>query len=708
MNFLLLLIVSLIINHSSEEKHEWVDANVNSLGVGYDALSSNLRQSVLELYSIIPRDQKLPIIVKDLPQGIIAIATPTDKFRLDSKIVSHNENIKDSKSISVDGKAKFWKIAGSFSYESKYTKQQITNTQNNVAIVTASVSLYKMFTQASSMNISKGFNYQVRLIDSLLQKNTNQTFQYAKAAVDELILYFGTHVIYEIELGGSIRKMDTLDTSKFTTNVEQSMSASASASFASYFSINGKITTAHTDMNSYSQALISTDILTNGGAPWKENSTFDTWTDSLEVNPAIISASATYIRDFVSNLYFSNITYDRLNRIRALIDERMEVYLDNNYYLGCNDPASTEYVWYSNAFDPSLCKYDFTFHFGGLFTTSSDPNFVVPNTLTETTSCPEGYDTNLLFSQTISIFKSRYCASMWEQEWDGWIVYDYNYCVYQYYQIETDTYSCTSQKNQTVGMFFGGATGLGYINDLTGSISCPSKYTGFPIYFSADKSAVVWICMAPYDIGHVAVIPFGGIFSSEMPNFLNNKIFGCAGGFERHTVGGGTVPIISFCIKLGSLNYEDKDIIPPGYGNSGTYQDDIFELISFPNGSKIGIKLNPLSPDSYKVQMLNMANKIATVGLNNTDFISTHLQNEASPIYHIVNWVKLNIPTHLNPFNKNQPQQSPLTVADKVGLGLGIPIGTIVIATIIVIGIIYHNKIKEKFRRLKRTEYIPI
>lgn len=466
------------------------------------------------------------------------------------------------------------------------------------------------------------------------------------------------------------------------------MSASASASFGSYFKVNGQITTEHSDVQKYSQSVSDIYIKTLGGNAWKMNYTFDEWVNSLSIKPAVVGLKLIYILDIIRDQYFPDISFEELIEIRNLFDNRVDVYLKNNYYLGCNDPTASNYVSYANVFDKSLCNYQYTFHFGGMYTVSSDPSFIENNIITETTSCPPGFQAEPLLTLTFNSSPHLNCPFPW------W----FRFCYNTYNTITTTTYVCISNQNQTTGMYFGGIYTNDIPNDITQDKSCPPKYIPYPIFHDVGRTVVTYICMAPYDIGKIVSIPFGGIFSYQYPNYMVGNTPVCGGGFERHPVGANPIAELTYCIGLGSLDSEQKDIIPPGYGNNLNEMMELYTIHTFENGSMIGINVNPLSSDTYFDQVVKISQKILEREDNNTS--NNLLKGENDPCYYIREWMIKNklykVSNNLQTNNNNTILNVPKPMSDhkdnSLNIALGILIPTVVVLSIIIVIILIKKK----------------
>jgi hypothetical protein len=581
--------------------HPYDDPRINRLGAGFCILDNKLRESVFTLESNIRANPDLPIKTMTLPNGVVMINEPENDFKYYAEVISQNTNIKDSRDIKVSGSAHVWLIKESFSYESKIVKQFISNRNTKVTRVFSNVKLATFILETSQMKLTNGIHDRLVQIAHFLDKNTIITNGYAIAMADEILRDYGTHVIDEITVGGVISKIDNIDTAGTANSDERSMSASASASFSSYVSVKGSISTDHTADAKYNKATINTNVHILGGKPWKESSTFNTWVDELSINPALVGANAIYIVDIVRQQYLPDLIFDQIIRVKGLLNDRVNVYMRNNEYMGCGDVSADNFVSYANVFSKNLCNYQKEFHFGGTYTVSSDPSFSVPNILTEKFKCPEGFEPRHLLDQKITktVSAGHICHYFWFLR----------KCHEEYKQVDIDTttFACISHKNHTNGVFFGGIYTETINNDITEAKECPKKYIPFPIYHDDKKQHTTYICEAPYDSGAVVSVPFGGIFSSQYPNYMVGNKPVCQGNFERHPVGASPIAELTYCIGLGSLNLQTKDIIPPGYGSSVVEQYDYYKIWDIENNHTISVKVNPFNKSSYLEQVIDLA-----------------------------------------------------------------------------------------------------
>jgi len=593
-NLSFLLLVSLWIFSSLSScstSYHWDDPRINILGKGWDILENEPRESFFVLVSEDRADPTTAIKTQTLANGVIMLNKPQGTLSSSAEVISYNVNIDNSVKVKVDGGASFWTVKGSFSVESQTVKQFVSKTNHKATRVYATVELASFDLQTTGMQLAPGLEYRLGKIHTLLEKKTNVSLAYAIEMVDEVLNLYGTHFVISETVGGILSKIDAVDITSYQNNVDQTLSASASASFFDYFHIDGQITTENSNVETYDKSVSDVLVTYYGGSPWKSaNSTYDTWAESLAVNPATTGVKVSYILDIIRDQYLPNISFDSLTRMRSLFSDRLYVYLQNNYYRGCNDPTASNYVSYANVFDKNLCNYQHTFHLGGIYTVSNVASFNTANILTEGFSCPEGYEVYPLLYQWFTIDNSHFC--------DGRVN-----CYNSYINVETKTYVCLSNENRTDGMYFGGVYTESLANDITNAKSCPDKYIAFPIYHNGVRTLYTGICMAPYDVGSIVALPFGGIFSSQYPNYMIGDKPVCGDGFERHSVGPRPIAEISYCIGLGSLESETRALIPPGYGKSDIQMRELYSLYQFDNGTMVGLEVDPWAEMSYDQQI---------------------------------------------------------------------------------------------------------
>ena len=577
-------------------------------------LTGEPRESIFKLISTSHADPTKPITTLHLPKHVIMDSAPSEMFQYYSHVVDKSHAVTDSRQVSVSGGGGYGPFKGSFSYESKTVNTFKTDRNTKIVRTHGKVIQNKYHLQTYDLNMTDGFRNRIFEICNYLDKDTHIANAYATILTDEVIRFFGTHVVSSITTGGMLIKIDSVDATKYETDSERSMSASASASFGSYFHVKGSIQTEHTDVAKYSSALVNSAVQTVGGEWHTANWTYDNWLASLKASPAVVEMHADYILDYVRGSFFREVEPEKLLRVRALMEDRLNVYLENNIYKSCNDPSSADYIVYANVYSAELCKSVKTFHFGGMYTTSDNDNYAVKNILTEAYTCPAGYQPkkflDLSFNQAHPYQK---CSHFLFWKWC--------HTEYYYTTIKSDTFVCHSTQNQTQGMFFGGIYTPTIANDFTQNKNCPSKYIGFPIYHDASKTKTMMVCMAPFDSGDITALPFGGIFTSQEPNaFLGDYEtagsltgpYTCPNGFERHPIQASPIAEVTYCIKTGSLNQKIPDIKPPGYGTSYADMLDFYPIHKFDNGTNVGIAVNPAIPDNYNAQVMHLA--INTVG----------------------------------------------------------------------------------------------
>lgn len=586
-------------NHTNS--HEYDENRINQLGGGWDILVNEGKETIFVLKSKYRSDPSKKISTSTLPKGVVMKMYPRNEYHYYAEVIDQNKNIKDVRKISTNAGGKYLKIGGSFSAESQVIKEFISKQNHKVTRVSSHVILYSFDLETWELDISSGFYDRMIKIINALQKNTPISRSYAIYLTDEIINVFGTHVVNHEKLGGILSKIDAVDISGYQNSVDQTLSASASASFMGYFKTGVLTSTEHSDTETYKKSTTDTYVSTYGGEPWQSTYTQDTWTQSLEYKPATVEIKLTYLPDLIRSQYFKEFETEYLMAARYLLEKRINTYLGNNYYKGCSDPKSNNYVKYSNAFDKNLCNYVKSFNIAGFYTNSNNPNFQVANILTQRRSCPSGYQVkpflNLEFQGIQHVNKVCHHHIFGKK------------CHNEYYydQISTQTYICINQGNMTYGTYMGGAYTDNIVNDVTQETTCPEKYRAFTIYQNLDKSTDnIYICLAPYDSGPVVSFPTGGIFSSQEPNYLAQNQPICPDGYERHPVGSNPIAEITYCLKIGTLNQETKNIIPPGHGNSLINLIDLYKIHN-ENGSNIGISVKPLKSESYYNQVLDLS-----------------------------------------------------------------------------------------------------
>lgn len=658
---------------------EWADPRVNWLGMGFDILENAPRQSLFVLNSPIEVDPDKKITASLLPEGVVMITNPTDNFHMYAEVIDQSENIKDLRRMSISGGVDFWKISGSFSYENKVAREFSSKINNKLTRVNSYTTLSKFNLQFERLNLTYGVSDRINKIAILLRKNSTNALNYATYLTDMVLDLYGTHIIVSQDMGGILSKMDSVDISSYQNSVDQTISASASASFASYFKISGQYSTEYSNLQTYSHSVTDTYVNTIGGEPWRTDPdyTYDNWTDSLKINPAIIGLKLIYILDVINDEFFKELTFEDLMNVRYLFNERLNVYLKNNYYKGCPDRKSSNYVSYANVFDKSLCNYQHSFNFGGLYTTSNNPSYQVLNTITEALRCPSGFTPHPLLH--LDYQGNQYSSLICHYQ-----MLVFKKCHYEYYYntIHTDTYICLSDTNQTTGMYFGGIYTNSISNDITQDKTCPQKYIPYPIFHNRDKNNNAYICVAPYDSGAVVSVPFGGIFSSQYPNYMVGNKPVCGDGFERHPVGTAPVTELTYCIGLGSLDSDMKDLIPPGYGNDVDYQYDYYTIHEFENGTKVSVKVNPLDPDDYPTQVSKLVIDIFT-----------NATGEEMPDCYLSKWAtKMNINTVMMKTTGSSVNSENTILIVMVSI-----VSFIVVVSLTVNVLLYRKKVKKQY-----------
>ena len=150
--------------------HRWDNKYINILGSGWDILDNEPRESFFVLESEERSDPDKEVLTKTLPKDVIMRSKKKETFHRYAEVISKNQNIKDSRDISVSGGGSYSMIKGSFSDVSKVIQSFISKISHKVTRVNAYVTLDEFDLQTWNLSLTSGVHDRIYKVGNLLSK----------------------------------------------------------------------------------------------------------------------------------------------------------------------------------------------------------------------------------------------------------------------------------------------------------------------------------------------------------------------------------------------------------------------------------------------------------------------------------------------------------------------------------------------------------
>ena len=344
-----------------------------------------------------------------LPDNVYLVPLLNSQVDFSAEVYDHFDNWKSSTSASINVESEyanaFSKISGKFSTDYQTTKTKMVNSNSQTVRVGLRHRLYSVHINPDAQ-LYPSFKTRVLDIAANIQNNTTELAHYL---TDFLVRDYGTHVVTSAEAGASLYQTTFIDKtySRQTESSQLNISATASASFYSSFSINTnfKFSENHLDEQGYSKSTTHSHTTTHGGPPFKlSNFSYGDWENGILDHLVAIDRRGQPLYTALSTVNLPELPPLLLSQTIQYIYEAITKYYKINTHYGCTDPDSLNFNFQSNVDDGSCGMTRENYIFGGIFQKcqNAQPGFDVcepalqTNPLTGDYTCPTGYRQILL------------------------------------------------------------------------------------------------------------------------------------------------------------------------------------------------------------------------------------------------------------------------------------------------------------------------
>ena len=479
-----------------------------------------------------------------LPNDIYLVPVLNSQVDFSAEIYDHFDNWKSSTSASINIEAKysssFSQISGKFSTDYQTTKTKMVNSNSQAVRVGLRHHLYSVHINPDAQ-LHSSFKSRVLDIAANIQNNNTEVAHYL---TELLVRDYGTHVVTSAEAGASLYQTTFIDKaySEQTESSQLNISATASASFFSSFSINTnfQFSHSHLDEQGYSKSTTHSHTTTHGGPPFKlSNFSYGDWENGILNNLVAIDRRGQPLYTAISSVNLPELPDVLLLQTIQYIYKAISKYYKINTHYGCTDSGSPNFNFQANVDDDSCKMTRQNYTFGGIFQTCENAlsdfdvceSALQTNPLTQDYSCPTGYRPILLhtgtLTQTTTIdvckdhcgFLHISCHKVCQKR---------DIIIYGTYR----AYWCAFPPNKTVGSdtgyLFGGIYTSKEQNPITGARSCPMSF--YPLHFGEDME----VCVSNDVQGISYSLPFGGFESCTMGNPLASSSSQFENGIYPH------------------------------------------------------------------------------------------------------------------------------------------------------------------------------
>lgn len=406
--------------------------------------------------------------------------------------------------------------------------------------------------------LDQSFRDRLLKIADHIQQNRNQSAKYES---ELLVRDFGTHVITSVDAGGSIAKVDQVDSALRTNTTINNVKIKFLARISLYEMLNLDIndvrfsyTYTTEDVEKYEKNVKSTNTIVHGGQPMNpENFQLNKWINAIENDLVAVDRKGFPLDYFISTTTLPQLSENLVQKIVESVQNAILSYFQHNTYRGCTNPGAPNFSESSNL-DDGTCQEQFSnLSFGGVYQKCSFKGnlidnenlcdtLVTKNPKTQALMCPTGFEKVLLYkgTKTKTGPKCHKC----------WIFFtccedNQNTCSAEY-----TSYWCQAKAESNVqkesGFLFGGLYSDKTHNLVTQEKTCPQYFN------SVVLASNINICISDfYKIGRKSAMLFGGFFSCQNGNPLIAGIKSCPAGFHYHLAAVENDCGIFYCVKAG-------------------------------------------------------------------------------------------------------------------------------------------------------------
>uniref|UniRef100_H0WU91 Macrophage-expressed gene 1 protein n=2 Tax=Otolemur garnettii TaxID=30611 RepID=H0WU91_OTOGA len=502
-----------------------------------------------------------------IPDEIYIIPQKQSNLEMNSEILDSWVNYLSSTSYSINTEfSVFSTVNGKFSTEF----QRMKTLQVKDHAITTRVQVRNLVYTAKinpASELSWEFKKALLSISEHLEKSQTRMAAYL---AELLVLNYGTHVITSVDAGATLVQEDHIKASFLQDNEGSRSSVTTAAGIAFRNIINFKIENNYTFQSALTKSYLSnrtnSRVQSIGGVPFYPGITLQAWQHSIFDNLVAVDRAGLPLHFFITPNMLPDMPGPLVRKLYKTVEAAVGRYYAFNTYPGCTDRSSPNFNFQANVDDGS-CEGQMTnFSFGGIYQecTQLSGNDAVSlcqkleqkNPLTGDFSCPSGYSSVRLLSQT---HEETYNHQQCQKHCTLWIFCHEN-CENRFDVAKADfrAFWCVAngQVSENSGLLFGGLFSSKSVNPTTNAQSCPAGYISLRLFETLQ------VCVSlDFELGNRFLVPFGGFFSCTVGNPLTDSNTsrdletpsrkGCPQGFSQHVALISDGCPVYYCVKAG-------------------------------------------------------------------------------------------------------------------------------------------------------------
>ncbi|XP_053417788.1 macrophage-expressed gene 1 protein [Nycticebus coucang] len=502
-----------------------------------------------------------------IPDEIYTIPQKQSNLEMNSEILDSWVNYLSSTSFSINTDISFYStVNGKFSTEFQRMKTLQVKDQ---AIATRVQVRNLIYTAKISPAAELSWEFKKALV-SISEHLENSQTRMAAYLAELLVLNYGTHVITSVDAGATLVQEDHVKASFLQDNESSRSSVTTAAGIAFRNIINFKIENNYTLQSALTKSYLAnrtnSRVQSIGGVPFYPGITLQAWQHSIFDNMVAVDRVGLPLHFFITPNMLPGMPGPLVKKLFKTVESAVGRYYTFNTYPGCTDQNSPNFNFQANVDDGS-CEGKMTnFSFGGIYqeciqlpgndAVSLCQKLEQKNPLTGDFSCPSGYSSVRLLSQT---HEETYNHLQCQKSCTLWIFCKEN-CEnrFEVAKAEFRAFWCVAngQVSENSGLLFGGLFSSKSINPMTNAQSCPAGYVPLRLFETLQ------VCVSlDFELGNRFSVPFGGFFSCTVGNPLTDSNTsrdletqsrkGCPQGFSQHLALISDGCQVSYCVKAG-------------------------------------------------------------------------------------------------------------------------------------------------------------